>query len=223
MPKDGKSLAESTAEEIFNMIVVDKKYLPGEKIPNENELSTKMRVSRSTLREAIKILETGNVLEIRRGRGTFVTSLNGVDTIGGIEKLASVKVNLKDLYEMRMLFEPQIAYYAAIRGTDKEIERIIYYGEKEEKSIKKNLDSTEIEQAFHRSIVKAAHNEFMEKLMPILYKAINSSTHINSAYINVIDDHRMIMDFLQKRDAEAAKAAMHLHIIHNMRNLGIKI
>lgn len=54
------------------MIVVEKKYLPGDKLPNEIELSKELGVSRITLREAIRILVTRHVLEIKRGKGTFV-------------------------------------------------------------------------------------------------------------------------------------------------------
>ena len=58
--------------------------------------------------------------------------------------------------------------------------------------------------------------------MPILYKAISSSVVYNYTHKDVIEDHRSIMEFFKNRDPEGAKAAMHLHIIHNMRNLGIK-
>ena len=216
MEKREQSLAESVANELATLIIIDKKYNPGDKMPNENELSAAMKVSRTTLREAIRILATRNILEIKRGKGTFVTELENIEDSDGVASLSKVKVNLKDLYEMRILFEPQAAYLAAIRGTEKEINRIIYYGDLTEKMI------IEKGEAFHRSIVKATHNEFMEKLMPILYKAISSSVVYNYTHKDVIEDHRSIMEFFKNRDPEGAKAAMHLHIIHNMRNLGIK-
>lgn len=222
LEKREQSLAESVANELSTLIVVDKKYNPGDKIPNENSLADAMHVSRTTLREAIRILVAGNVLEIKRGKGTFVTDLKNIDETNGVVNLNNVKVNLTDLYEMRILFEPQAAYLAAIRGTEKEIERIIYYGELTERMIKEKGETVEADQFFHRSIVKATHNEFMEKLMPILYKAISSSTVYNYTHKDVLQDHRSIMDFFKSRDPEGAKAAMQLHIIHNMRNLDIK-
>lgn len=222
MEKREQSLAESVANELATLIIIDKKYNPGDKMPNENELSAAMKVSRTTLREAIRILATRNILEIKRGKGTFVTELENIEDSDGVASLSKVKVNLKDLYEMRILFEPQAAYLAAIRGTEKEINRIIYYGDLTEKMIIEKGETVDADQAFHRSIVKATHNEFMEKLMPILYKAISSSVVYNYTHKDVIEDHRSIMEFFKNRDPEGAKAAMHLHIIHNMRNLGIK-
>lgn len=126
---------------------------------------------------------------------------------------------------MRLIFEPKIAYYAAKRATDKELEKIIYYGKLEEEKISKKEDRTEVEQEFHNAIAKATHNEFMNKLMPIIYKAIYKGVILsdeNPTLIqDTINDHRMVMDFLSKRDAEGAETAMKLHIIHAMRGLGV--
>ena len=126
---------------------------------------------------------------------------------------------------MRLIFEPQAAYYAAKRAGDKELERILHYGRLEEELILKKEDRTEVEQAFHKSIAKATHNEFMNRLMPILYQAIDMGVHLadlkQGMVQDTLNDHRMIMDFLSKRDAEGSKTAMKLHIIHAMRGFGI--
>ncbi len=143
----------------------------------------------------------------------------------GLKELSSLQLGVKDLYEMRLIFEPQSAYYAAKRATDKELERILYYGKLEEEQILKKEDRTEVEQAFHKSIAKATHNEFMNRLMPILYQAIDKGVLLSDSNAemvqNTLSDHRMIMEFLSKRDAEGAKTAMKLHIIHAMRGFGI--
>ncbi len=226
MPKKEKSLSESIADDILAMITIDKRFNIGDKLPNENELSAELKVSRTTLREAIRILVSHNILEIKRGKGTFVvkhkTTSNNLD----LGEISITKLNVRDLYEMRLIFEPETAYYAAKRATDKELERILYYGKLEEEKILKNEDRTEVEQAFHKSIAKATHNEFMNKLMPIIYKSIDKGVILsddNEAVIqDTLNDHRMIMDFLSKRDAEGAKTAMKLHIIHAMRGLGLE-
>lgn len=226
MPKKEKSLAESVADDILAMINIDKRFARGDKLPNENELSAELKISRTTLREAIRILVAHKVLEIRRGKGTFVTNHKEFNENFGLEELSTVKLNVRDLYEMRLIFEPQTAYYAAKRATDKELERILYYGKLEEEKILNKEDRTEVEQAFHKSIAKATHNEFMNKLMPILYKAIDKGVILsdeNEAVIqDTLNDHRMIMDFLAKRDADGAKTAMKLHILRAMRGLGIE-
>ena len=65
-----KSLAQQTAERLYGQIVVEKALAPGEKLPNEVELSAALGVSRATLREAIRTLSAEGVLEVRRGKGT---------------------------------------------------------------------------------------------------------------------------------------------------------
>lgn len=226
MPRKERSLSESVADDILAMITIDKKFASGDKLPNENELSDELQVSRTTLREAIRILVTRNILEIKRGKGTFVTNHQELNENLSLEQFSASELKVKDLYEMRLIFEPQTAYYAAKRATDKELERILYYGKLEEEKILNNEDRTEVEQAFHKSIAKATHNEFMNKLIPILYKAINNGVILsdeNEVVIqDTLNDHRMIMDFLARRDAEGAKIAMKLHIIHAMRGLGIE-
>ncbi|WP_160691906.1 FadR/GntR family transcriptional regulator [Clostridium sp. C2-6-12] len=226
MPKREKSLSERIADDILAMITIDKRFTVGDKLPNENELSLELKVSRTTLREAIRILVAHNILEIKRGKGTYIKTTNDLNENLEFEGLSTAKLNAKDLYEMRLIFEPQTAYYAAKRASDKELERILYYGRLEEEKILNNEDRTEVEQTFHKSIAKATHNEFMNKLMPILYRAIDKGVILSNENSDIIrdtlNDHRMIMDFLEKRDAEGAKTAMKLHILHAMRGLGIK-
>ena len=225
MTREGRSLAENVAEDILAMITIDKKFAMGDKLPNENELSANLQVSRTTLREAIRILVTHNVLEIQRGKGTYVKNNQKLNEEFDLAELSTFQLNMKDLYEMRLIFEPQLAYYAAKRATDKELERILYYGWLEEKLILEKEDRTEVEQAFHKSIAKATHNEFMNRLMPILYQAIDKGVLLSDTneemVQNTLNDHRTIMEFLSKRDSEGAKTAMKLHILHAMRGFGI--
>lgn len=225
MPKEGRSLAEKAADDILAMITIDKKFQAGDKLPNENELSLNLKISRTTLREAIRILVTHHVLEIRRGKGTYVKNNEELNEDFGLSELLTFPMDVKDLYEMRLIFEPQSAYFAAKRATDKELERILHYGRLEEKRILNKENRTEAEQAFHKAIAKATHNEFMNRLMPILYQAIDKGVMLSDKNEEMVqdtlNDHRMIMGFLSKRDAEGAKTAMKLHIIHAMRGFGI--
>ena len=200
--------------------------MPGEKLPNENELSEELKISRTTLREAIRILATNGILEIQRGKGTFVKKDFKGDNIEEISSLSKIKANAKDLYEMRLIFEPEAAYLAVERASDAEIKRILSLGEEIEEYIKLGKDRTEIEQAFHKSIAKATHNEFMNKLMPVIYQAIDKGVALSekkeTAVKDTITDHRMIMDFIKNRNAEGAKSAMKIHILHAIKELEIE-
>nr|WP_312580063.1 FadR/GntR family transcriptional regulator [Sedimentibacter sp.] len=220
-----KRLSEQTAEDILDMIVTEKKYLPGDKLPNENDLSVELNVSRTTLREAIRILITHKVLEIKRGKGTYVAQNNNLNENFNLDQVVNAKVDLKDLMEIRLIFEPEIAYYAAKRATNKEIEKILYYGELTEFKIRNYEDRVEEEQMFHNSISKATHNEFINRLMPIInqaiYKGVILSKEKSRINDNTLVDHKSIMEYLKARDAEGARTAMKLHILHAMEDFGI--
>ena len=218
-------LSQSIADTLLSMITIEKRFSAGDKLPNENELSAELNISRTTLREAIRILVAYNVLEIQRGKGTFVTQA-AFEQQSNLGQLSNIKVNAKDLYEMRLIFEPEAAYLAAERGTDAEIKRILDYGKRIEDEIKSGKDRTKDEHAFHKAIAQATHNEFMNKLMPILYQAISKgvvlSVQSEKAKNDTINDHRMIMEFLEQHNAQGAKNAMRIHIMHAMKELNIE-
>lgn len=220
-----KMLSQSIADNILSMITIEKRFSVGDKLPNELNLSQELGVSRTTLREAIRILVAYDILEIKRGKGTFVTE-KAMQQPQELEQLSAIKVNARDLYEMRLIFEPEAAYFAAMRGTDTEIRRILDYGKKIEHKIKNGEDRTKEEHAFHKAIAQATHNEFMNKLMPILYQAISKGVALSSqsdkAVSDTVGDHKMIMEFLEQRDAQGARSAMKIHIIHAMKELNIE-
>lgn len=225
MPRHEKMLAETIADDILAMITEEKRFAPGDKLPNENDLSSELSVSRTTLREAIKILTTNNIVQIERGRGTFVTKHASSGKYKGLNELAQFE-NVKDLFEMRLIFEPENAYLAATRATNKELALILEYGRRVEEKILACEDRTQEEQVFHKAIAKATHNEFMNKLIPIIFKAIQSGVILlqkNAALSEKnLSDDRMLMEFLEQRNAEGARTAMKLHILHAMQELAIE-
>ena len=212
MPRSAM-LPESTAQQILNMIETQHRFTVGDKLPNENDLAAELGVSRSTLREAIRILTTSGVLEIRRGKGTFVSANTVIDIASGLD----------DLFEMRLMFEPDCAYLAAKRATQEEIDAICYYGEQVEKKILSGEDRTAEEQKFHESIANATHNAFVKQFMPVIFNAIKKGVIVMTRDKDVsadnLNDDRLIMDFIKKRNAEGARTAMRLHILHAMEHL----
>lgn len=215
-------LADSTANQILKMIEEENRFAVGTKLPNEIELAGELGVSRSTLREAIKILTTNGILEIQRGKGTFVTS-NTTISSGDFNDISS---GLDDLFETRLMFEPECAYLAAQRATDEEIEIICRYGEEIEKKIRSGEDRTYEEQKFHESIANATHNAFVKQFMPIIFNAIKKGVAVLTEDKDISDDNmrddRLIMEFLKKRNAEGARTAMRIHIIHAIEGINKK-
>lgn len=218
MANTGK-LSDITAGRIRSMIEEEHRFSAGDKLPNENDFALELGISRSTLREAIRILTLNGILEIKRGKGTFVTA-NAIIEGGDLGEISS---GLDDLFEMRLMFEPECAYYAALRATDEEIAIICKYGEAVEAKIKSGEDRTYEEQKFHESIANATHNAFVQQFMPIIFNAIKNGVIVMQKDENVskdnLNDDRLIMDFIKARNPEGARTAMKLHMLHAIEGL----
>lgn len=222
-----ENLSQRTAETLKAQILEEKRYQYGEKLPNENELSETLGISRTTLREAIRILISEGLLVVKRGRGTFVADQfdQYTDSSMDVQELFKMKVTLRDLYETRLIFEPQAAALACKRATDKEIEQILALGEECQRQVKLNpqgKDRIASESAFHGAIIKAAHNDFLSQFMPTLTQTIEQTFALNYNLDVIAEDaykdHILIMDFLKKRDGEAIKSAVTIHLHHAVQH-----
>ena len=222
-----ENLSQRTAETLRAQILEEKRYQYGEKLPNENELSETLGISRTTLREAIRILISEGLLVVKRGRGTFVADQYDqyTDSSMDVQELFKMKVTLRDLYETRLIFEPQAAALACKRATDKEIEQILALGEECQRQVKLNpqgKDRIASESAFHGAIIKAAHNDFLSQFMPTLTQTIEQTFALNYNLDVIAEDaykdHILIMDFLKKRDGEAIKSAVTIHLHHAVQH-----
>ena len=119
MKEKKTKLSEQIAGTLYEMIAERSRYVPGSKLPNENELSEELGVSRTTLREAISFLVAQGVLEIHRGKGTFVSekiTASGLD-MTDLGNLRS-RGRARDLFEMRLIFEPATVALACQRAGD---------------------------------------------------------------------------------------------------------
>jgi DNA-binding FadR family transcriptional regulator len=227
MAYSGNALSVRAADRIMDMITHGR-FRPGDKLPNELELAGELEISRTTLREALRILATRGLVEVRRGVGTFVTRSQSIHADYDVLRIQNTNVNTKDLYEMRLMFEPQAARYACLRATDEEIETILRFGQLDEQMIRRRDPQwDESEQQFHNAIASATHNPFITSLLPIFNRAIHRGIILANESPQVsemtIYDHRLIMQYLRERNAEGAKAAMYLHIINTMREFSIEL
>lgn len=220
-----KSRAQQAAEKLYNQIVVEKRLAPGEKLPNEVDLSQELGVSRATLREAIRALVTQGVLEVRRGRGTFVSEQAGQVEDFGFSTLEQVRGQLRDLFELRSIFEPQAARLACRRGSGEELADILEKGAAVDRCIRLGKDRTQADRDFHAAIVRAAHNEFMMRLLPMIDRAVStaveSGEHKEQLAQVTLRDHALLMEFFQKRDEAGAEHAMAIHMRHAMDEMGL--
>ena len=190
----------------------------GDRLPNERELAARLEVGRSTLREALQRLCSRNVLEVRRGVGTFVSYRHGVaeDPLGFTlirdqEKLA------EDLIEFRILMEPRCAALAAQHATPEEIEELDYLCTGIEERIRAGQPHMEMDQQFHTCIARCSGNVIFPKLLPIIGGAIRVLIEETNGQLReeTIRTHRAIVNAIRARDAAAASDAMYLHLVYN--------
>lgn len=217
-------LSEQTAERLYDMIVDEGRYAPGSKLPNENELSDALQVSRTTLREAISFLVAQGVLEIRRGKGTFVAQTLPTQAMD-LTALSSLRsrVRAKDLFEMRLIFEPATVAMACQRATDEELRQIQKKADRMERIAAAGGDWPLADQEFHMALIRASHNEYMRRLYPIINSAVNEILQITENRQQMQDiavrDNQLILEFLLRRDEVGARHAMSIHIKHLINTL----
>ena len=219
-----QKLSERTADLLYGSIVEEGRYAPGSKLPNENELCGELHVSRTTLREAISFLVAQGVLEIRRGKGTFVAEglpAEGLD----LTALAGdrSRVRAKDLFEMRLIFEPATVALACQRATDEELRQIQRRAERVERAAREGGDWPLADQEFHWAIIRASHNVYMRRLYPIINSAVGEIMQLTLNRQQMQDialrDNETILDFLLQRDEDGARHAMSIHMKHLINTL----
>ena len=121
--KDDRKLLGSQIEDRILEYIKEKPLEVGDRLPNEFELAEMFEVGRSTIREAVKGLVTKGVLQVRRGAGTYVSSLTPAedDPLRLNAKLHDRFKLALDLFDVRLILEPEIAAKAAVYATDEDI------------------------------------------------------------------------------------------------------
>ncbi len=210
------SLSEQAAHAIMDMILVEQRFRVGDKLPNELELAEELGISRVTLREAVRILCTRGLVEIRRGRGTYVICGDPSEAKQDISApFSAPDATIRDLLEIRLMVEPMAAYYAAKRASEQEISLIDSHRLRIEELAAEGRSVLREEQDFHNAISMASHNHLMERLLPIINKSIIADLLFFKESVDYsIQDHQEIVRCIRAHSAEAARTVMRLHIIH---------
>ncbi|WP_341480877.1 FadR/GntR family transcriptional regulator [Lawsonibacter celer] len=222
----GKSLSERTADAIYELIISDSSLKAGDKLPNENELSLHFGVSRTTLREAIRFLVAQGILEIRRGKGTYILSAE-VPPLGcDFASFQQTRIQVRDLFEVRLMFEPQVAALACQRADEQELEEIFRRADEVADQAAAGENWPEADERFHAAIVAASHNDFLSNLLPILNRAFSEGCQLMGRNLRalsdtVLRDNELLIEAFRLRDAVTAKAAMEIHLTHVIRSLEI--
>lgn len=192
-------------------------YVAGMVLPTERVLAERLGVGRPAIREAIKALTILDVLESRRGDGTYLRSLDGLRTDWPAQvQLGSKDFNLLDLLEVRKMLEPKAAKLAASRASESQLRRI----ESQCIKVQESKDWEEIAEhdlLLHTAIIEAAENPILTELNSALTRLLHRSREISAAKApdrrNMMVSHTRIVDAILKGDGDEAEQAMleHLH------------
>jgi DNA-binding FadR family transcriptional regulator len=198
-------------------LVKEKQLRPGDKLPPERELAVMMQVSRPSLREALQALALMNIIEMRQGDGTYVTSLEPELLVEPLDFVFSLNDStLLQLFEARKIVEVGIVALAAQRITAAEIQEL-------ETCLEKSLKASDNPRAFleadlelHKRIVTAAQNpllgRFMDSISQLGLVSRSRTTEIPGLIKQSAADHQAIVAALKAHDPEAARQAMLRHL-----------
>lgn len=199
-------------------LIVDNDMQPGDKLPTEQQLTEMLGIGRSTLREATRSLANRNVLEIRQGIGTFVSEKRGVaeDPLGITFMKNDPRLSL-ELFEVRLLLEPQCAAWAAINIQPDQLKQLEEYSLEIERRINVSENYYEVDLAFHALIAECSGNRILTNLVPIIVSSISLATVSNKGELRdrTAVQHRHILDAIQRRDSFGASMAMTEHLNMN--------
>lgn len=199
-------------------MIISGKLSAGDRLPPEKELSEKLGLSRSSLREAVKALEIIRVLDVRRGDGTYVTSLEPQllsEAMTFIVDLHQDK-SILDIFAVRRILEPAAAAIAATRITPEQITalRATMDNINDETSVESLVDHDLV---FHELITAAADNSYLASVL----NALSSSTvrariwrglTQEKAVDRTLAEHTAIIEALERGDADLAKSLLTVHI-----------
>lgn len=211
-----KVLSERIIANVLSLIK-EKQLRPGDKLPPERELAVIMGVSRPSLREALRALSLMNVIEVRQGDGTYVTSLEPGLLIEHLDFVFSLDdPTFVQLFEARKILEVGLVAIAAQRITDEEIANL-------EACLARSLESVKDRQAFvetdlelHERIIEAARNPILTRFMAAISRlgltSRRRTVEIPGVAEQSLRDHQAIVAALKVRDPETASQAMLQHL-----------
>jgi DNA-binding FadR family transcriptional regulator len=190
---------------------------PGTVLPNEPTLGTEFGVSRTALREAIKVLASKGLVEVRRKTGTRVRphaewSMLDPEVLSWLFSGAGVPVGMSDLMEVRKVVEPAAARMAALRASSEDLAEIrsAYLGM--ERSTDNLVSAVESDLRFHLAVLEATHNVFMRPFGALIQAALRASFRLTNSnsdlYSKTLARHRAVLEAIESGNGDESEASM---------------
>jgi len=218
-------LYDYVSEEIEKAIT-EKKILPGEKLPSENGLAEQFNVSRTIVREALKILTERRLITVEDGKGAFVLSPTPEESIKALSRYVArldMKESYEPLFEIRLMIEPELAYLAAKRANEGHIDDLRESVENLRSAQDNPEEWIEADLAFHNIIANASNNPyavvFIETLLEHMDFLVGSGFLVEGAIEATIDFHESVFESIKDGRASEAKEKMREHILISREKL----
>jgi GntR family uxuAB operon transcriptional repressor len=213
-----RRLYRQIADQISRLIASGE-FPPGARLPAERELATSLGVSRASVREAIISLEIGGLVEVRVGTGIFVTA----DAASGAAE-RDAGPGPFELLQARKLVEGEVAALAASKARDQDCEMLRQNLAKMETHVDDFAVREASDREFHVGIAKTTGNSSLELVVEGLWNQraelwgrMQRHFHTNELAHKTIRDHAAILQAIEARDPDGARAAMHRHIARVVR------
>lgn len=188
---------------------------PGDRLPPERELATRLGVSRATVSQSLVAMEVVGAVIVRHGDGVVLTP--GTDLMRAVTSIQAHTRRLPDILDARDALETKLAALAAARRTDDDLRAVNDALDVMQADIDAGGRGTDGDELFHRALTEAAHSELIARIMRELHDQIRE-TRIESLGQTgrprrSLRQHRRIADAVAAGDADAAAAAMHEHVL----------
>jgi GntR family transcriptional repressor for pyruvate dehydrogenase complex len=196
-------------------LVTSGRLRPGDRLPAERDLARILGVGRSTVREAIRGLESLGILQTRAGEGTFLSAVPATNTDILTARLFESWDSQRKLFEVRQVIEPDLAALAARRATADQIAGMQKALAEQEQLILQGGTGIQADTAFHYLLAEAAGNELLLKIMDNLMGLLKETRETSlqgDRPPQSLKQHRAILSAIEARDADAAQRRMERHI-----------
>lgn len=217
-------ISDSVIDAIKQMIETDG-FKVGDRFYSENELTKKLGVSRSSIREAMRMLEFAGRVSVRHGKGVFITDARGQQFKAFSDWLKNNEQSIRDNFEVRLIIEPKAAGYAAEKADADDLGRMEQLSEQFIQSARSG-DTEKVIQCdrrFHRVLAEATKNKTLHVLMKAMTTALPngwiSSLYTPGRIEKTVHEHRDIVDAIRNRDRNAAENAMTRHLVNALHDV----
>jgi len=220
--------ASQAIVEQIRTLLHDGRLTPGDRLPSERELCQQFGVSRVTVREALRILETGGLITIKVGArgGAFVTSPTSDQVGAGLADLMSLSpLTSAEVTEARLVFELGIVPLVVERATEADLNSLRQMTDEHLKALKAGKYTMDMSADFHTAVAACTHNSAIEMLVqsfhgPLLMSLLEAKTVAPLMGRTGVVEHVAFIDAIAAKDTDKAQEIMRTHLERTAKRVG---